>query len=49
MQVEMKHGGYGEGTFFSDKEYVSEYHMKIKDRLQDNLSSVIAGPSGRAV
>lgn len=41
MQVEWKHGGFGEGKCFSDKEYVSEYHVKVRDRLQDNLSSVI--------
>jgi hypothetical protein len=41
VQVELKYDGYGERTFFSDKEYVSEYHVKIKDRLQDNINSVI--------
>jgi hypothetical protein len=41
MQVGWKYYGSGEGEYFSDKEYVSEYHVKVKDRLQDNLSSVI--------
>jgi hypothetical protein len=41
MQVEWKNGGSGEGKYSSDKEYISEYRVKIKDRLQDNLSSVI--------
>lgn len=41
MQVEWKYDGSGEGEYFSDKEYVSEYHVKGKDRLEDNFSSVI--------
>jgi hypothetical protein len=41
MQVEWKYDESGEGECFSDKEYLSEYHVKVKDMLQDNLSSVI--------
>jgi len=41
MLVECKYDGSGVEVCFSDKVYVSEYHVKIKDRLQNNFSSVI--------
>jgi hypothetical protein len=41
MLVEWKYDGSGEEECFSDKVYVSGYHLKIKARLQVNFSSVI--------
>jgi hypothetical protein len=41
IQAEWKHGGSGKGKCFSDKEYLSEYVVKIKDRLPDTLSTVL--------